>query len=242
MKKWQLADDLQVERRLAARAVTLAWLTLSADRGGGDGDGVGGRAARGGGRERALAHVLVERDGVDVAGLGDGGRAAAVAPSVALSPAAGVGDGGEQQAARSAVTSVAAAKSAASLPSTRSALRPVATPVALVVNGAPVALPVSMRPPSGADGGELERAAALEVGGADAGLVAGARAAAVDRAAAVAVLLVGLAGAVGRVVGDDLGLGAEARATGCWTGCACRAAGSGLRRSPSRPTGRRSRG
>ena len=96
------------------------------------------------------------------------------------------------------VTSAAGAKSAASLPSTRSAFRPVATPVALVVNGAPVGLPVSMRPPSEADGGELERAAALEVGGADARLVAEAGAATVDRATTVAVLLVGLARAVGR--------------------------------------------
>jgi hypothetical protein len=39
-------------------------------------------------------------------------------------------------------------KSAASLPSTLSALKPVATPVAFVVSGAPVVSPVSMRPAS----------------------------------------------------------------------------------------------
>ena len=81
-----------------------------------------------------------------------------------------------------------------------------------------------------ADGRELERAAALEVVGADAGLVARVRAAAVDRAAAVAVLLVGLARAVGRVVGDDLGLGAQRERRRCSTGCACRA--GALRPSP----------
>src|SRR3954447_17917395 len=47
-----------------------------------------------------------------------------------------------------ALRSDADAKSAASLPSTRSALRPLATPVALVENGAPFTLPVSMKPPS----------------------------------------------------------------------------------------------
>ena len=41
-----------------------------------------------------------------------------------------------------------AAKSDASLPSTLSEFRPVATPVALVVNGAPVVSPTSMRPAS----------------------------------------------------------------------------------------------
>ena len=120
-----------------------------------------------------------------------------------------VDDAGKQRAREARSRSVAAAKSAASLPSTRSALRPVATPVALVVNGAPVGVAGLDAAALGADGGELEGAAALEVDGLDAGLVAGAGAAAVDGAAAVAVLLVGLAGAVGRVVGDDLGLGAE---------------------------------
>ena len=104
---------------------------------------------------------------------------------------------------------MAAAKSAASLPSTLSAFRPVATPVALVVNGAPAVLPTSIRPRLAADRHELEGAAALEVVGADARLVAEVRAAAVDRAAAVAVPLVGLARAVRRGVGDDLGLRVE---------------------------------
>src|SRR4029079_14510721 len=48
----------------------------------------------------------------------------------------------------------------------------------------------------------------------DAGLVAGVRAAAVDRAAAVAVTKVRLAGLVRRVVGDDLRLGGQAGARG----------------------------
>src|SRR5262249_5641387 len=59
---------------------------------------------------------------------------------------------------------------------------------------------------------ELEGAPRLEVVRADAGLVARVRAAAVDRAAAVAVTKVRLAGAVRRVVGDDLGLGGQAGA------------------------------
>src|SRR3954447_10868125 len=48
--------------------------------------------------------------------------------------------------ADSAWTSLAAAKSVASLPSTLSAFRPVATPVAFVVNGAPVVLATVIEP------------------------------------------------------------------------------------------------
>ena len=55
-----------------------------------------------------------------------------------LSPAPGSVTAANSRLPASAVTSAAVAKSAASLPSTLSALKPVATPVALVVSGAPV--------------------------------------------------------------------------------------------------------
>ena len=92
----------------------------------------------------------------------------------------------------------------ASLPSTLSALKPVATPVAFVVSGAALGFGRLDAADLGrvlAARGELEGEAVREVVGAHAGLVAlrgaaGARAAAVDRAAAV-VGLVRLARAVG---------------------------------------------
>ena len=90
------------------------------------------RCPTGEARVRALAHVAVERHRVD--GRRPGATAVAPRPAT-VGSVAGVGDLREQEV-RGDVGG--GAKSAASLPSTLSAFRPVATPVALVVNGAPV--------------------------------------------------------------------------------------------------------
>ncbi len=103
---------------------------------------------------------------------------------------------------------------AACSPSTRSALSPVATPVALVVNGLPgVALRLD---PAGlvAVRLEVEGATVLEVVGPDACLAPRAGAAAVDRSASVAVADVGLARPVGLRRGDHLGLAVGGPAAG----------------------------
>ena len=77
-------------------------------------------------------------------------------------------------------------------------------PVALVVNGAPVASPIAIGPPSLPTVANSNARPPLRLFARTHGSLPGVGAAAVDRAAAVAVLLVGLARAVGRVVGDDL--------------------------------------
>ena len=130
-------------------AAPVSTLTALRARRRGDARGLGGGGADRRRRERALADVLAEVDGVDVAGAAVCWRSRRRPDGWSLTVAVGGRPAANRSEPASAVTSDAAAKSAASLPSTRSALRPVATPVALVVNGAPVVAPVSMRPPSG---------------------------------------------------------------------------------------------
>ena len=160
------ADHLKVERVSGAAGATfddtLTWVfgVAATDR-----ERLARRCPTGEAVNEQLLDVLVERHRVDRAGLRRRPSRRGRRPSGR--PAA-VGHAGEQ---RSDVGG--GAKSAASLPSTLSAFRPVATPVALVVNGAPVG--VADLDPAGllADGRELEGAAALQVRRADARLVAG---------------------------------------------------------------------
>src|SRR4051812_27954132 len=196
------ADDLQVE---------------GAGRGLGDGDRVRGAGRLDAGRVgrradrrrrvRALAHIAVELDGVDASGDGRGYRTPAVGADgtgvgdLRVEQAPGergdVGGGGEVRGVLAVhAVGVQAGGDARRVRGERRAVG---------IAGLDAAALVAARR-------ELERAPGGEVVRADAGLVARRRAAAVDRAAAVTATKVRLAGAVRRVVGDDLGLGGETRA------------------------------